>query len=72
MEVERLIREAEIVFALCRKHPEICPHAYEWRGSQCKPTETVEYYQCLICGKTKTEVIPEDTVADNGAMNPEI
>lgn len=71
MDVERLITAANIVFEMCRRHPEICPHIYEWRWSQCKPTETLEYYQCSICGKTKTEVIPEDTVADNGAMVPE-
>lgn len=58
MEIERMIAATQIVFRMCREHPEICPHDYEWSGTNYKATETLKYYTCTICGKQKTEVLP--------------
>lgn len=52
MELSMLERAARIVFEMCKMHPEICPHEYEWSWTSA-PDENgtrVEYYQCCLCG----------------------
>lgn len=58
--IDKLGMAADIVFEICRRHPELCPHYYRWSRTQYKATETVKYYKCQICGQEKTEVIPGD------------
>lgn len=43
---------AKIVYAICREHPEICPHSHEWKWSdKLKEDGTREaHYKCRLCG----------------------
>lgn len=34
MNLAMLEKAAVVVFAMCREHPEICPHDYIWSGSR--------------------------------------
>lgn len=47
-----LEKAANIVFAMCRQHPELCPHDWEWVSTNMNTG--VERYRCNICGKEKT------------------
>ena len=33
MDLRQLEYAAEILFRMCREHPEICPHDYHWSGT---------------------------------------
>ena len=46
MDVNDIERAAHIVYQICREHPEICPHDYEWYMSN----GLVSYYKCTLCG----------------------
>ena len=51
MNIEDIEFAAEIVYAICREHPEICPHSYEWKWIKVKENETREvHYKCRLCG----------------------
>lgn len=57
MELNHLELAAEIVFELCRQHPELCPHHYEWTSSiQRKDGTTLKRYKCQICGNECTTI----------------
>ena len=58
MELNHLELAAEIMFELCRLHPELCPHRYEWASSiQRKDGSKLEYYKCQICGNMYTTIV---------------
>ena len=45
-----LEKAAHVIFAMCREHPEICPHDYEWYWTQNKDGKYIEHYKCNLCG----------------------
>ena len=50
MDLYTLEKAAMIVFEMCRQHPEICPHDYEWYCTRTNEDgEYVEYYRCNLC-----------------------
>lgn len=61
MDIHQLEYAARIVFDMCIKHPEICPHDWRW-----KMTETLSdgskkvYYVCCICGSEKSNIMTEE------------
>lgn len=60
MDLSMLEKAAEVVFAMCREHPEICPHDYHW-CSTTTSKETgreIKCYRCGLCG-SEYEVIKE-------------
>ncbi len=52
MDLRQLEYAAEILFRMCREHPEICPHDYHWCSSTTDKItgECVERYRCDLCG----------------------
>lgn len=51
MDIYNIERAAEIIFALCRNHPELCPHDYGWVWSKNLDDGKQEsHYECRICG----------------------
>ena len=57
MDLGQIEFAAKIVFAMCREHPEICPHSYSWHWSSA-PDENgyrEAHYTCEICGHQKIE-----------------
>ena len=58
MDVHMLEYAAEILFRMCREHPEICPHDYNWSGSM-KSTEEGKlenHYTCCLCGREDVRI----------------
>lgn len=60
MELYMLERAAKIIFEICKTHPEICPHEYEWVWTSAPDEDgtRVEHYHCILCG-TELERIKE-------------
>ena len=57
MDLKDIEKAATIVYAICREHPEICPHDYEASRSIKYPDGKFEqHYICNICGNEKVEV----------------
>lgn len=58
MELKQLEYAAEIVFRMCREHPEVCPHDYEWIGSTVDhDSGTIENrYRCKLCNHVYTKL----------------
>ena len=55
MNLAMLEKAAVVVFAMCREHPEICPHDYIWSGSRTLDNGKKEaHYKCSLCG---TEIV---------------
>lgn len=55
MDLDSLELAANVVFEMCRQHPELCPHHYEWKASiQREDGTKLEYYRCRICGDIHT------------------
>lgn len=51
MDLSTLEKAAMIVFAICREHPEICPHDYNWYLTNTnKDGKRVEHYKYGLCG----------------------
>ena len=50
MNLYMLEKAAHVIFAMCREHPEICPHDYEWYWTQNKDGKYIEHYKCNLCG----------------------
>lgn len=51
MDLRLLEYAAEIVFRMCREHPEICPHHYEWIMTRTLENgEQESHYVCKLCG----------------------
>lgn len=57
MDLEEIEFAAKIVRAICREHPEICPHSYHFSWSrECKESGTLEsHYKCILCGHEYVE-----------------
>ena len=58
MDVHMLEYAAEILFRICREHPEICPHDYSWSCSM-KSTEggkLENHYTCRLCGREDVRI----------------
>jgi hypothetical protein len=55
MDLRQLEYAAEILFKICREHPEFCPHDYNWEGSTIDKTtgKSVKRFKCGLCGKSK-------------------
>jgi hypothetical protein len=66
MDLNSLELAANIVFRMCREHPEICPHDYQFRYSiQHENGSVTKCYRCQICGIDFAEVVPPlDTKVD--------
>ena len=60
MDIRQMEMAAEIVFRMCREHPEICPHMYQWIGSSTKTLDgkniEIDTYKCGICGNEQSTV----------------
>ena len=56
MDIHALEYAAQVVFSICREHPEICPHDYEWEWSQTKDDIEKKHYKCRLCG---AEIVKE-------------
>lgn len=56
MELGQIEYAAQIIFTMCREHPELCPHDYEWEWSQTKENIKEEHYKCRLCGN---EIVKE-------------
>lgn len=53
MNLQMLEQAAMIVFEMCRQHPEICPHNYQWylTNTDNKDGKRVKHYKCSLCGR---------------------
>lgn len=56
MDIRDIELATEIVYAICREHPDICPHSYEWEWSNKKDGTREVYYKCRLCGHTYVEI----------------
>lgn len=62
MDLNSLELAANVIFELCRQHPELCPHHYEWMSSiKREDKTTIEHYKCRICGYKNTKVVVNTT-----------
>lgn len=52
MDIMKIAYAAELFFAMCREHPEICPHDYSLNriSESVENGECVEHYKCNLCG----------------------
>lgn len=58
MDINYIEFAANVVFRMCREHPEICPHNYRWRWTSApKDGKREAHYICDLCGK---EIIEEE------------
>ena len=58
MDIHMLEYAAEILFRMCREHPEICPHDYSYRYGM-KSTEEGKlenHYTCCLCGREDVRI----------------
>lgn len=57
MDLHMLEHAAEVIFRMCREHPEICPHDYSWRTSTDLGNGKYEVeYVCSLCGNVMVRV----------------
>lgn len=56
MDIYELEEAAHIVYIMCRNHPELCPHQYEWESSTTVNNVTTDQYRCRICGTVDKRV----------------
>lgn len=62
MDLNSLELAANVIFELCRQHPELCPHHYGWMSSIKRGDKTtIEHYKCRICGCENTKVVVDTT-----------
>lgn len=60
MELHEIEYAAQIVFDMCRNHPEICPHHWQLIETQLSGTKLISTYRCHICDTEKQEEFEED------------
>ena len=62
MDLQMLEMAANVVFEMCRQHPEICPHNYHWVGTSAPDEEgkCIELYRCDLCGSEYRRTIEKD------------
>lgn len=54
MDLRQVELAADILFRMCREHPEICPHNYEWMGRRTLENGVKETrYVCTLCDNEK-------------------
>ena len=57
MDLRFIEKAAEVIFEMCRQHPEICPHDYHWSMSRIVENGKEEkHYTCGLCGNEIVEV----------------
>ena len=61
MDIHTLEYAAEILFRMCREHPEICPHDYSWYYSRESKEEgkLENHYTCRLCGREDVRIEDE-------------
>ena len=61
MDVQMLEYAAEILFRMCREHPEICPHDYSWIYSRefTEDGKLENHYICRLCGREDVRIEDE-------------
>lgn len=48
---------AQMFFAMCIEHPELCPHLYEWKWTKHLDGGREErHYKCQVCGHELVEI----------------
>ena len=52
MDLAMIEKAAYMFFEMCRQHPEICPHDWEWEWTDTRIGE--RHYKCLFCGEEMT------------------
>lgn len=59
MDIQTVEKTVMLFHEMCRMHPEICPHDYEWKWSR-KTGNNNEleecHYACTICGAERVDV----------------
>lgn len=60
MELYDLEKAAVLFYAMCRNHPEICPHEFEFNWSQIIDDKKHIHYKCTICGCEKEVIQSEE------------
>ena len=58
MDIMQIAYATELFFKMCREHPEICPHDWEWHWTSA-PDENgkrVEHYTCRLCGNEYEQI----------------
>ena len=57
MDLQYIEKAAEIVFRMCREHPEICPHGYNWTCTKTLDDGKREvHFVCELCGDEIIEI----------------
>lgn len=57
MDTKDIELAVEKFFEMCKEHPEICPHDYEFKSSGYNDDVKWEiHYVCKLCGNEKTEI----------------
>lgn len=57
MDIRTIEYAADLLFAMLRNNPELCPHDYEYAWSR-RIHDSVEevHYQCKVCGKQTEQI----------------
>lgn len=60
MDLHDIERAAMLFYQMCREHPEICPHSYEWKFTRTDDEKEIitTTYECQLCGNTMELVKP--------------
>lgn len=58
MDIMQIQYVAECFFKMCREHPEICPHDWEWNWTTAldENGKRVEHYTCRLCGSEHEQI----------------
>lgn len=57
MHLQELEYAAQVVFAMCRQHPELCPHDFTLNSVEESENTKVEHYECVLCGIEATREV---------------
>ena len=56
MELHEIEYAAQIVFDMCKNHPEICPHHWQLIEKELSKDKITYRYRCHICDSTTSKV----------------
>lgn len=60
MDIHQLEYAAKLVFAMCREHPEICPHDWSLTMIEGLPDgQHKMHYVCRVCDQTKFDIVDD-------------
>ena len=60
MDLRYIEKAADVIFRMCREHPEICPHDYSWRCTKALDNGKEEvHFVCQLCGNEIVEIQEE-------------